>query len=400
MHLNAFAHTDVGNKRGNNEDSHVCNPELGLFAVCDGMGGHAAGEVASALAVQTIESWIVQLRKTLDGKTDWDTVQAMVLDVVQKAVGAASQAVYRHATGTHGRAGMGTTCTVLLIVGHKGVMAHVGDSRLYLCRQNNLYLLTEDHNYLTEMEKTGVKITEKIKRTPHAQALTRAVGIQETVQVDTLVFDVFPDDTYLLCSDGLYSYFKENRELAQLLGDQRVASRAEHLVSLAKTRGGHDNITAVVLNIQSYDENHRARSSEVDHQLSTLRYVSLFKHLEMKELVQVLNMFDYRSCDPGETIIQQGAMGSSMYVNLEGRCAVVRDGKTLATLEPGTHFGEMALLNSRPRSASVVAIDEVRLLRLAQKDFTQLVMGTPQLGVKLLWTIGRVLCSRLDGKAG
>ncbi len=400
MHITAFAKTDVGNKRGNNEDSHLCIPELGLFAVCDGMGGHAAGEVASGTAVKVLEHHIRHLRKELGARDDWDNIKDHVVDSLKKAVGAASDAVYKHATSTHGKAGMGTTLTMMVIVGTKAVMAHVGDSRMYLCRQRNLYLLTEDHNYLTEMAKTGVQITERIKRTPHAHVLTRAVGIQATVQVDTLVFDVMPDDRYLLCSDGLYSYFKENSELADVLANEPPASSAQKLVDIAKERGGHDNITAVLVSIESYDEKHHARSSEVNHQLTTLRYVSLFKHLEMKELVAVLNMFDYLSCGPGEKVIEQGAMGSSMYIILEGTCQVLRDNKQVARLEQGTHFGEMALLNARPRSATVMAVTDTRLLRLTRKDFTRLVMGQPTLGVKLLWSVARVLCSRLDGKPG
>jgi len=399
MQIVAHGQTDVGKKRTHNEDYVLVREEPHLFIVCDGMGGHAGGEVASELAARTVLDAVMAQRDLFTRATDRPEDRERIAAVVRKAVEDASHTVFARATSEHGKAGMGTTLTMLLVVGARGVMAHVGDSRLFMVRDGKLHQLSEDHSYVAEMVKRGMLTPERAKDGPYSNVITRAVGIQASVQVDLLPFDVLAGDTYLLCSDGLHRYFEDESELVRLLSNDNVETLPAQLIALANERGGKDNITAVVVRAER-DAEHAdvddARSTEVNLRLDTLRYVSLFRHLTMKELVRVLDCFRVVRCTRKEKIIAEGEGGRSLYVLLEGELVVTRGGKDIATLHPGEHFGEMSLLNSRPRSATVRSKGDSRLLLMDQQAFEELIKVDPVLGVKFLWTFAQVLSLRLD----
>src|SRR4051812_1674339 len=145
MRVGGFGRTDVGKKRGHNEDYVLLAPELGLFMVCDGMGGHAAGEVASELAARTVRKHIEEKRKIIDGYDESAPARDQILKLVEEAVQLASREVYSLATSESGKAGMGTTLTMILVLKTVGVMGHVGDTRLYMRRAGRLHQLSEDH---------------------------------------------------------------------------------------------------------------------------------------------------------------------------------------------------------------------------------------------------------------
>jgi len=399
MQIVANGKTDTGKKRAHNEDYVLVRDDPHLFVVCDGMGGHAGGEVASELAARTVLDAIETHRELVTRASDEPEERERLAAIVRKAVEDASMTVFARATSDHGKAGMGTTLTMLLIVGARGIMAHVGDSRLFLVRDGKLHQLSEDHSYVAEMVKRGMITPDRAKDSPYGNVITRAIGIQASVQVDLLPFDVLAGDTYLLCSDGLHRYFEEGEELARLLSNDNIDTLPAQLIDLANERGGKDNITAIVVRAER-DAEHAdiddARSTEVNLRLDMLRYVSLFRHLTMKELVRVLDCFRVQRCTRGETIIEEGEGGRSLYVILEGELIVKRGGKEIARLHPGEHFGEMSLLNSRPRSATVKSAGDSRLLLMDQSAFEELIKVDPVLGVKFLWTFAQVLSLRLD----
>ncbi|MGB1014346.1 MAG: PP2C family protein-serine/threonine phosphatase, partial [Nannocystaceae bacterium] len=246
MKLRAHGVTHVGRKRDHNEDFVLSIPDLGLFAVCDGMGGHHAGDVAAATTGRIIEAAIRRQHASLIRGGEPDT--GCVLAAMRVAVEEASQEVYRLARTTGGRHGMGTTCTVLMILGGKGFMAHVGDSRLYLARDHRFYQLSDDHTYMREAIRMGMMTDEQAKRSKFANVVTRGVGVQRSVCVDTLSFDVVSGDRFLLCSDGLHRYGeKEPGALVERLGDGDPEHAAATLVGFANTSGGEDNIGVLVV---------------------------------------------------------------------------------------------------------------------------------------------------------
>lgn len=398
MQVQGFGATDIGLKRDVNEDSMLLVPELGLYIVCDGMGGHAAGEVASQLAIETVERVVREAGPFLDGFTDSPDHRRRVAELIDRCVQEACNAVYSYACEGDGRAGMGTTLIMLLFVGDKAIMAHVGDSRLYLKRGKRLHQLSEDHNFANEFVKRGMP-REQAKMGALSNRLTRAVGTQPSVKVDKLILDILPGDRFLLCSDGISGYFPEKKPLNTLMSDEKPSELPKLLVQHALEHGGQDNCTAVVLEVVSDDDSRAAdirHSTEVGLRLDVLNDVALFANLSMPQVSELLASLEMIKGAPDEVIIREGEAGDSLYIVLEGELAIERGGVELARISAGTHFGEMSLFNQRPRSASVRALTYTRLFVMHRDTFVELVKSKKELGVKLLWNIGSVLSERLD----
>jgi serine/threonine protein phosphatase PrpC len=223
MEIKFFAATDVGRQRDHNEDNYLIDPKLHLFVVADGMGGHAAGEVASQIAVHTVCRAVRDNADVIErhrDEPDSAAARQEILAVLEHAMQTATAEIFRHAQEDNEKRGMGTTCSALLLVGARGFIAHVGDSRIYLVRQSQVHQITEDHSLLNELIRRGKLKREEIETSPYAKyknAVTRAVGAYETVEADTFDFEILPGDSFLMCSDGLHSYLKES-DIRQLIG--------------------------------------------------------------------------------------------------------------------------------------------------------------------------------------
>jgi PPM family protein phosphatase len=395
MRVDSWALTDVGRARKHNEDGWLIDDQLGLYAVADGMGGHAAGEVASAYGLRCVQEQLVKKKALLEDFSNNPTPEkrGMILREVELAINVASSAIYHMAQRDKKRHGMGTTLSLILLVGNKAFMAHVGDSRIYLARANQIHQLSEDHSYLWEQIKKGAITVEEAKRSPFSNVITRAVGITETVQVDTLVFDILPGDTYLLCSDGLHGYLEGEAELAQILFHEDGEEVPRRLIGLANARGGKDNITSVVLRVPGDAGDPSA--VDVIEKMDILRRIPLFRHLNYKELVKVLNQTQQHAFRDGEVVIEEKSDGEEFFIILSGEVEVTKGGRPLTVLGPGVHFGEMALVDRSPRSATVRARTETRLMSLSRKAFYGLVRTEPVLSSKLLWSFVQVLSHRL-----
>jgi serine/threonine protein phosphatase PrpC len=396
MQVEAYGQSDVGKVRDHNEDYLQIDRELGLHVVCDGMGGHAAGEVASETAARAIQRFLWERRDQLARFDGSERASQEVADLLNQAVMLASKTVFEVAASDRGKHGMGTTAVVLLTRGDKGWMASVGDSRLYLARDGKLYQLSTDHNFLNEAVAQGLMTSEQAAESPHGHVLTRAVGTQPSVCADMLLFDILPGDTFLLCSDGLHEYTRDPQELCGLLSAERLAEIPGRLVEKALEGGGHDNITALVVRAVSDEERQRERKQSVTRGLEALRDIELFRELTMAELVKVYNLLSSLAVQPGQCIIREGDKSEHLYVVVEGQVQVDREGARIAALGPGTHFGEMALLNHRPRSATVTALSPTKLLCLERKEFLGLMNHEPSIASKFLWKFAQTLSLRLD----
>jgi PPM family protein phosphatase len=400
MHIKAYGQTDVGHKRDHNEDYLLVDDAEGIYVVCDGMGGHAAGEIAAEHAAKTAQRVVKEHRSVIEEFRRRDTAETRekLIQTLESAVQRACSEIFEMATADSGKAGMGTTLIMMLVVADKGIMAHVGDSRLYMARQGQIHQLSEDHSYCTEMIKRGKMTREQARSSPYANVITRAVGIQESVQVDTLLFDILPGDTFLLCSDGLHGYTEDPNELADLLSVDDAGGLAQSLIDLANQRGGKDNITALVIRGMSdvADEVvEQRRAEEVNLKLETLKKIPLFRYLTYQELVKVLNITYLESFEAGATILKEGDSGEELYIVLAGKVSVSRAGQEFVDLHPGVHFGEMALVDQSPRSATITAKEATRLLVVQRRSFYTLIRKEPVLAVKLLWSFVQVLSRRL-----
>jgi serine/threonine protein phosphatase PrpC len=400
MHIEGVAETDVGKKRDHNEDFKLMDEELGLYVVCDGMGGHAAGEVASEHASKTahrVVSENMEAIRAFEADDNPKTREALI-KVVESAVQTACSEIHSMAMADSGKAGMGTTLEMMLVVNGKGLMGHVGDSRLYMVRAGQLHQLSEDHSYCAEMVKRGKMTREEARNSPYANVITRAVGIQESVQVDTLLFDIIPGDTFLLCSDGLYGYTEDPNELADILDAEALHEIPKKLIDIANDRGGKDNITVMLVRAVGDPEDanaEAARAKEINLKLETLKKIPLFRHLTYQELVKVLNITYLENYKKDNIIIKEGEKGEELYIVLAGRVGVSRQSQDIVDLHRGVHFGEMALVDQSPRSATIRAKEPTRLLVLQRRDFYNLIRKEPVLAVKLLWSFVQVLSYRL-----
>ncbi len=229
--------TDVGLVRDHNEDSLAVNPPL--YAVADGMGGHAAGEVASEIAIQTL---VANAPETPDG------------DDLARAVVAANHAVIRAAAEGIGRKGMGTTMTCAMLSGKRLVVAQVGDSRAYLLHEGGLQRITRDHSLMADLIESGQITVEEARVHPQRSVITRALGSDPSTLPDIYEMNVAPGDRLLLCSDGLSGMVDDSlleSTLERVKDPQRCAAA---LVNEAITAGGYDNVTAVVVDVPSNAE--------------------------------------------------------------------------------------------------------------------------------------------------
>jgi PPM family protein phosphatase len=405
MELSFSAATDVGRQRDHNEDNFLIDKKLRLFMIADGMGGHAAGEVASSIAVHEIRDAVNARRELLDRyRVDDPTVQGYeVLQVLEHAVQSACAAVHARAQADADKRGMGTTATVLLVAGAgdhlRGFIAHVGDSRVYLARQNQSHVLTEDHSLMNELVRRGKLNREQIETSPYKQyknAVTRAVGVYASVEVDTFDFDILPGDRFLLCSDGMYAYVDDD-VLPKQLGDGDVKDVPKKLIERANAGGGHDNITAVVVRVgEAVTTAHGERQTEVALKLEVLKSLQMFRYLSYKELVRVSAIAEQVDAPHGNPIFTIGDRGDAMYVVLAGGVRLSKGDAKVAELGRGQHFGEMALVDRSVRSLTATAtMPGTRLLAIARKDFYELIKREPQTSVKLLWAFVQALGARL-----
>ncbi|MDQ4025532.1 MAG: Stp1/IreP family PP2C-type Ser/Thr phosphatase [Actinomycetota bacterium] len=234
MNVVVGAQTDVGRVRQGNEDSYLLEPPI--YAVADGMGGHIAGDVASATAVEVIAA-SARESESLDGPA--------LADLVNRA----NEAIWEKARSDPSLRGMGTTCTLLMVDGDVAHLAHVGDSRAYLLRDGALTQLTEDHTLVERMVREGRLSAEEAANHPQRSVITRALGVDQQVQVDVRREQLRRGDRILLASDGLTSMVAAE-EIADVLRSERdPQAAADRLVEIANAAGGEDNVTVLVLEV-------------------------------------------------------------------------------------------------------------------------------------------------------
>jgi PPM family protein phosphatase len=246
--LAAYGGTDTGMVRESNEDSFAVRGDLGVFMVADGLGGAAAGEVASQIAIEQVE------RAVEDADTTWPRDPAMHgPDSGPRrfiaGIHHANRSILRQARREQALRGMGTTFAGLLLLERRAIVAHVGDSRVYRLREGTLDRMTRDHTLANHLLDRGWLTPDEVDSHPKRHVITRAVGTHEMVEVDTRIVDLQPDDAFLVCSDGLHGLL-DDAEIEEILSahaDPFVAVGI--LIDRANEKGGHDNVTAVVVRL-------------------------------------------------------------------------------------------------------------------------------------------------------
>jgi PPM family protein phosphatase len=237
MILRTAAQTDVGQRRRGNEDRFAVDRELGLSLVADGMGGHSAGQVASALAADAVLAALRE-RKGDDSASAAEKLRGAIED--------ANRAIYASARETEEYSGMGTTVVALLVEGSRVAVAHVGDSRAYRVRRGRIRQLTDDHSIVGELLRRHEITPDDAREHPHRHVLTRALGVRGHVQPDLAELTLSRGDLFVLCSDGLTNHV-EDHEIAKLVSEaEDLEAGCNALIELANHRGGEDNITVAL----------------------------------------------------------------------------------------------------------------------------------------------------------
>ena len=227
--------SDIGRKRSNNQDSFLVNESWKLFSVADGMGGHSGGEVASAMAVRTLEKLFQEMKDTVPQK-------------LQESFRLCNKVIYDQSQANPRLHGMGTTMTAAAVDGAYVHIAQVGDSRCYLFQSGELYQITEDHSQVYELLKAGL-ISEENMGSVQKNVITRSVGYEESVQVDLFTRVGKSGDRYLICSYGL-SGMISSQQIARILQNFDVDDAVSNLVDLANLQGGEDNISVIVFELK------------------------------------------------------------------------------------------------------------------------------------------------------
>jgi protein phosphatase len=250
--LSSAVMSDPGLRREENEDSYCARADLGLYLVADGMGGHAAGEVASKLAVEVIETFIRDTQNA-DVNTTWpfpyDPTLSLDGNRLKAAFRLANRRIAAAMEGNELLRGMATTAVAVLVGRAEPVVAHVGDSRIYLFRDGRLSQVTEDHSWVSEQVRAGVLSETDARRHPWRNVVTRALSGGDDPEVDVDVLEVKKSDRLVLCSDGLSGVVAPDRmaEILRESDDLQASCRA--LVDAANAAGGPDNITVAMLKV-------------------------------------------------------------------------------------------------------------------------------------------------------
>src|SRR5687768_17029511 len=236
--------TDVGRMRSDNEDSLYANAnrERGLFIVADGMGGHAAGEVASAMAIDILSQEI-----SIDDPLERDAPTDRIADALRRA----NDAIYTRTLTEVDKQGMGTTVSVLFLEGDHYIIGQIGDSRIYLLREGKLRQLTTDHSYVREQVDAGLLTPEQARVHPYSNVITRCVGAGMEVTPDVYFGNLLSGDLVLLASDGLTGMLEDEQLIRILQSEGGPQKWVDRMIAEANRRGGLDNITAIVVKIES-----------------------------------------------------------------------------------------------------------------------------------------------------
>jgi serine/threonine protein phosphatase PrpC len=247
--IESFGQTDVGRRRKLNEDSFLVDPDPGLFAVCDGMGGHNAGEVASRLAIEALAAFVE--RSHAEKEITWpyglDASLSFDGNRIKTAIRLANRNVFR-AADKEEYTGMGTTAVVAIVTGSVMTVGSAGDSRCYMLRDGQLRQVTRDDSWVMAALGEGILTAEEIERHPLRNVITKAVGAKDSIDLEVFEERFAPGDVALLCSDGLHSMISDAEILRALTPNpESLEEAAGRLVDAANAAGGRDNVTVVLL---------------------------------------------------------------------------------------------------------------------------------------------------------
>jgi PPM family protein phosphatase len=389
----ASAVTNEGLVRANNEDSYLVDTDAGIFIVADGMGGHAAGEVASSMAVQLVrKAWtaskVADLMRQFEREWNPNTQKALIAALREGVVGA-HLAIVERAQNNPAERGMGTTFTGFVTVGAHAMFAHAGDSRAYLVRDKIAIQLSEDHTVVARLEAAGLpQDTGGGDPSKWQGVLTNALGVGGGARVAVFLVPLYSGDRFLLCSDGVSEYVAEPEVGEVMLTAPSPARAAQRYVDLALERGGRDNATAVVVKVVDAPEANVSLAQQQRDE-AVLAASSFLGPLSRPQRLRALRVTTPRDLPKGRPLLPHVLGDRAAYIVLEGQVQLP-DGTIVG---PGALVYPEALLEGRLARDKACALSDVRLLVVRRDDFIELTEEDSELGLALFSALSTVVCT-------
>ena len=396
--------SQAGSSKATNQDAYLVDDRLGIHLVCDGMGGHRGGETAAQLACNTTLNYLRKHQETILGFAAGTESKEPLVDLVTSAILTANTEIYRMAAAEPSLAGMGTTLAMLLITGNLGIVAHVGSSRVYLYRNDQLTQLTKDHTLSQELIDRGLMTEAKAAKWAYGRVLSRALGPMEAVVVNTLQLDILPGDRFVLATDGITTALTAD-EIKAVLANSSQDTVAQLLVQAShandhenRSENHSDDATVIVadsLSDISDEALQQARTWEVLQKTSSLQDMFLFRSLDPRSIMQIVSNSVIMYNDPSDLLFNQGDVEQNIYIILEGDFEVLVNDTVIAKLSRGNHFGEMSWFSQEPRSATVRCCSNSKLLKVSALFLEGFILRSPEAGVLILRELARELSMRL-----
>lgn len=386
MRIEGIGLSDIGLRRACNEDFIFVDNELHLYIVCDGVGGGGNGDIASKMAAESVVSYI----KNNDAAFQefYKSGKISILEELLKlSIQEACHNVFSAAHKNPKLTGMASTLTALLFINDRAILGHVGDSRLYLARNNQVYIVTEDHTLGREARERYSMSEEDIKVNKLDHILNRSIGYFKSVEVDTLIFDILPGDELILCSDGLHNYLRNPVQLLPMLEHEEVNSSLKEMVEFAIKGGGSDNISVIIIQAKLEDSIYMGFNSgknELLNDFSILDKIYLFKDLNFIRVNRLLNICETIELKAGETVKEQNEKVSGVYIVYNGEVETNAENKVSQTLSKGNIFGQLSLMMDYHVPFKVTAKTPCTLLYISSHHYKTLCRNHPKFGVKLL----------------
>jgi len=398
--------TDIGKHRRNNEDWILDWSEKGLYVVADGMGGERYGEVASQIAVDTIEQSIVDnyaLVQTFR-LTRSNEAREKIRELLVRAVADANEAVRREAEKRDALGKMGTTLTALLLVDTVGFLLHIGDSRLYLIRNATMQQISTDHTVVADYQQKYGKVPSEVSKTL-VNTLTRAIGLERTVEAEITEIEVRPQDRFVLCTDGVYHVFSQDfvaslvHNLAvpgvDTFEEKRFLDHAVRtIVEEVYRNGAEDNLSVILVAVRESNEETRneERLRDVAGIASSL---PLFAHFNEAQMEQLVHASEVRSHERYEILSFPLRPEGEILIMVEGQLSVLRKSKQIDVLGPGSIIGEVAFFSERPVNYTLFVDKPATFLVIRRSTIEEFITEAPRAMAHFLWEVCRVMAEQI-----
>lgn len=383
MRIEGKGLSDQGLKRSRNEDFIHVDNDRSLYIVCDGVGGTGNGNIASKMAAESCAAYIEQGEASFNEFYKTGKIQHLE-DLVRNAMQNACGDVYYEAHKRPSLKGMASTMTTVLVVNDRAILGHVGDSRLYLIRNNQVYVVTEDHTLGKDLRERHEMSEEEIKLNKFDHILNRSIGYFKSVEIDTLVFDILPGDELILCSDGLHNYLRTPVQLVPMLEHEEANTSLKEMVQFALNGGGADNISVILIQTKLEESVYMGFDSgrtELLNDFSILHKIPLFKDLSFIRINRLLNVCETNEYSKGETILEKGDQIKGVYIVYSGH---LESSDKSISFKKGQFTGTRSLMFETVASHTLTAVEPSTLLYITSDNYKRLCHKHPKFGVKLL----------------